>query len=76
MSLFDNCAECDQRARQPLDAMMNLDQASFQILWTRMCAVEADEPMAVYRSGNEAQVANAMNLIRILLNRHKGVMTT
>lgn len=71
--LYDGCEECDSRAANPLNGLCQLDGERFPRLWERMLAVE-DADSDTYRSRNEAKLGHALNTIRILLERHPGVM--
>lgn len=71
--LYDGCAECDARAKNPMVGLLNLDEERFETLWRRMLAVE-DNDSTYYRSGNEAALGKHLNYVRILIERHAGAM--
>jgi hypothetical protein len=67
--IFDGCAECDERAADPIKALLNLDAENYQALRARMLAVEFDGTES-YRSANEARVGKHMYAIAVLEERH------
>lgn len=67
--LYDDCAECDARAADPLSGLLHLDATTFARLRDRMTAVEYEETDG-YRSGNEAKLGRALYYIGLLLERH------
>jgi hypothetical protein len=67
--IFDGCDECDERAVEPIKALLNLDRESFTQLRDRMLAVEYDGT-DTYRSKNEARVGKHLYYIQVLQERH------
>lgn len=67
--IYDGCAECDERAAEPLIALLNLDSGNFQALRARMLDVEFGEGGGYY-SDNEARVGRALYRIAVLEERH------
>lgn len=71
--LYDGCAECEQRAADPINALLNMDAATFAILENRMFGVEYDGRES-YLTDNEAKVGKHLYYISILNERHGAVM--
>lgn len=71
---FDDCVECTERARNPLDALLQLDAERFQILRSRMMGVEfgegEDRALKGYRTFNEQKVGRALYYVALLEERH------
>ena len=68
--LFDYCAECDERADDPIKALLSLDSGNFERLLARMRAVELGDGREAYRTRNEARVGSGLYHIHVLLERH------
>lgn len=73
--LYDNCAECDSRAANPLEGLTRLDSERFALLVERVRDVEWPPYRESYRTANEARLARGMYLILGLLERHADVLT-
>jgi hypothetical protein len=71
--LFDNCGECDARAANPIEALLNLDSTNYAVLRDRMLAVEFGDDADSYRSSNEARVGKALYAFAVLEERHGGI---
>lgn len=70
--VYDDCAECDSRAADPLEGLLHYDNERFAQLHERMVNVEyrtADH----YRSSNEARVCKALYYVQLLTDRHRAV---
>lgn len=74
--LYDGCAECDERARNPLDALCRLDNHNYAALRDRMMAVEFGSDGDYYRTTNESRVGKALYLIALLEERHGPVTSS
>lgn len=73
--LYDGCEECTERAADPLNALLNLDEANMLRLVDRVRAVEFGRDADHYRSRNEAQVGKALYRVLVLVERHPEVFT-
>jgi hypothetical protein len=71
--IFDGCGECDERAKDPIKALLNLDAENYQALRGRMLAVEFGDESEGYRSANEARVGKHLYAIAVLEERYGGV---
>lgn len=71
--IFDGCAECDERAADPIKALLNLDTENFQRLRERMLSVEFGDDSNYYRSDNEARVGKHLYALAVLEERHGAV---
>jgi len=72
--IFDGCGECDERAKDPIKALLNLDAANYEALRARMRAVEFGDDSESYRSDNEARVGKHLYAIAVLEERHGAVL--
>ena len=72
-ALFDGCEECDERAKDPLNALLRMDTDTFSRLKNRMFEVEY-EYRGAYLTDNEARVGHVLYMISILNERHGSVM--
>jgi hypothetical protein len=70
--VYDNCAECDSRAADPLEGLLHYDAERFAQLHERMVNVEYRNGDH-YRSSNEARVCKALYYVRLLTDRHAAV---
>lgn len=70
--IYDGCAECDERVKDPIKALLNLDTDNYQALRERMQRVEF-AGTETYRSVNEARVGKHLYAIAVLEERHGAV---
>jgi hypothetical protein len=70
--LFDGCDECSDRANDPIDGLMWLDEEHLSRLHRRVTDVEflgRDH----YRTVNEAKIGRALYRLLVLLERYPDV---
>lgn len=69
----DSCAECSHRAKDPLGAVLQLDDGNLPRLWNRMLNERMGKrgyaSAGGYRSQNERNVGEALYLVGVLLER-------
>lgn len=77
--LFDACDECEARAKDPLGALLLMDEDHLAAAWNRMLAVEMNtgpyKPSHVYLSRTEGKVGQALYYLYLLLQRNPHLLT-
>ncbi len=72
--LHDGCGECDHRANQPLEALLNMEEETFASFWRKMLTVEWGSAGGRWTSANDAKVGRQAYFIALLLQRQHTLM--
>lgn len=73
--LHDGCRECEDRAREPLTGLCNIDEPSFARLWDDMTAIRWGTTSRMPReriSSCDLALIHALYTFAVLLERHTG----
>ena len=71
--LYDGCDECDDRAANPLEALLALDETNMRRLLERTRSVHGGNDRNDYRSDNEARLGLALYRLLVLIERYPWV---
>ena len=70
--LFDGCPECEQRGKNPVQALMVLDSETIRRVWFRAAEWNHDHDIGPV-SEAERQLLNTVYLFEVLLQREMGL---